>query len=372
MAIKCKQGANPMNRFAQCCRPLLCVGLFVVAGCQPIQSEMAAPEPREVTVLAGAGQDTVAINAYFPASIRIRAGDTITWKVGSDEPHTATFLSGGPPPPDPLPIPGGGPTDIMENPVAAFASRAPDAPVETYSGTEYRNSGYLSNGKVVPPNEGYSLTFDTPGIYQYSCLIHSTTMMGEVVVEPATATDVPSQEEIDAQAQAEMAPLLEMAEATLAATTSPDLVRTEPGPNGTTIWHVPAGMSGLDPRIDVYDFIPKDLTIQTGDTVIWTSVFFHQVIFHPGQPAPEFLLEVPQETGLPMLVVNPMVAFPAKPSGEFDGTSVYSSGLIGLPVGVLPGGTTFAMTFGEPGAFDYVCATHRPLGMEGTVTVVER
>jgi plastocyanin len=73
-----------------------------------------------------------------------------------------------------------------------------------------------------------------------------------------------------------------------------------------------------------------------------------------------------------MLVVNPVVAFPAKPSGVFDGASVYSSGLIGLPVGALPGGTTFAMTFGEPGAFDYVCATHRPLGMEGTVTVVAR
>jgi plastocyanin len=126
----------------------------------------------------------------------------------------------------------------------------------------------------------------------------------------------------------------------------------------------------VDLRIEVYDFFPKDLTIQPGDTVIWTSTFFHQVIFHPGQPAPEFILPIPQETGPPLLVVNPVVALPAKPSGEFDGVSLYSSGLIGTLGAPLPGGTTFAMTFSEPGSYAYVCATHRALGMEGTITVV--
>lgn len=330
-------------------------------------------EPRDLTLLAGAGRDTVAINAFFPASLRVRAGDTVIWKINSDEPHTATFLAGEPPPPDPIPVPDGGPTDIMLNPKSFFPSRAPDAPVETYNGTEYRNSGFLSNGTVVPPNEEYSLSFDTPGTYQYICLIHPTTMIGEIIVEPANAADVPSQEEIDAIAEAEMTPLLEQAEEIRAAAASSDMVRSEPGPNGATIWHIPAGVTGSDPRIEIYDYFPKNLSIEQGDTVIWTSTFFHQVIFHPGQPAPPFVVPTEVEgQELPNLVVSPEVAFPAKPAGEFDGAQFFSSGLIGTLGGPLPGGTTFALTFSEPGTFDYVCSTHQPLGMEGSITVVEQ
>jgi plastocyanin len=333
-----------------------------------------APEaqaPREITALAGAGQDTVSINAFFPETLRVRAGDTVTWKINSDEPHTATFLSGEAMPPDPIPVPEGGPTDLMLNPISFFPSRAPDAPVETYSGVDYRNSGFLSNGTVVPPNEAYSLTFDTPGTYEYICLIHPTTMKGEIIVEPANAVDVPGQQEVEAMAEAEMSPLLEEAEEIRAAAANSDMVRSEPGPNNTTIWHVPAGVTGSDPRIEIYDFIPKEVSINEGDTVIWTSTFFHQVIFHPGQPAPEFVVPTPVEgQELPRLLVSPEVAFPAKPAGEFDGTQFFSSGLIGTLGGPLPGGTTFAMTFTEPGTYDYVCSTHLPLGMEGVITVV--
>lgn len=342
---------------------------------EPAEETVAEPQdPREILLLAGAGQDTVAINAFFPESVRVRAGDTVTWQINSDEPHTATFLSGEPLPPDPVPIPGGGPTDIMLNPVSFFPSRAPDAPVEIYNGEGYRNSGFLSNGTVVPPNEAYSLTFDTPGTYEYICLIHPTTMRGEIVVEAEDATDVPSQQEIDEVAEAEMAPLLEEAEELRASAASmgADMVRSEPGPDGTTIWHVPAGVTGSDSRIEIYDYFPKDLPIEVGDTVIWTSTFFHQVIFNPGQPSPEFVVPTEVEgQELPNLVVSPEVAFPSKPAGEFDGTQLFTSGLIGTLGGPLPGGTTFAMTFSEPGAFEYVCATHRPLGMTGNIIVNE-
>lgn len=359
-----------MTRVALVYKLSLLVCLLLLVGCQPIQPEASAPAPQEVTVLVGAGQDVVAINAFFPASVRVRVGDTVTWKIGSDEPHTATFLSGAPVPPDPIPVPGGGPTDIMFNPIAFFASRLPDAPVEMYSGADYRNSGFLSNGKIIPPNESYSLTFDTPGTYKYNCLLHPT-MVGEVVVEAATVTDLPMQAELDAQAAADAAPLVEIAEVTRAATTNPEMVRSEPGPNDSTFWYVPAGATAADPRVEVYDFFPKDITIKKGDTVIWTSVFFHQIAFFPGQPAPEFVLPTEQVGGPPLLIVNPVVAFPAKPAGEYDGTQPFSSGLIGLPAGALPGGTTFALTFSEPGTHEYVCAIHRALGMKGTVTVVE-
>lgn len=349
---------------------LFLVAAPILTGCQPVMPEAAAPAPREITITAGAGQDVVAINSFFPTSVHVRAGDTVTWKVGSDEPHSATFLSGEPLPPDPIPVPGGGPTDIMLNPQLAFPSRAPGTPVETYDGTGFRTSGFLSNGTVVPPLESFSLTFEKPGVYQYLCTIHPDTMKGEIVVEPANAPNVPSQEDIDAQAKAEAEPLLAAAEEIRAKTTDSSLVTQQPGPNGSTIWYVPAGMGGVDPRVQIYDFFPKDLIVKPGDTVIWTSTFFHQVVFTPGQPAPDFVIPQPQESGPPLLVVNPVVAFPAAPSGEYDGTATFSSGLIGVPAGTLPGGTTFALTFSEPGTFEYVCGTHRPLGMKGAINVV--
>jgi plastocyanin len=105
--------------------------------------------------------------------------------------------------------------------------------------------------------------------------------------------------------------------------------------------------------------------------VVWTSTFFHQVIFHPGQPAPEFVVPTEVEDQvLPNLVVSPEVAFPVIPAGQFDGAELFSSGLIGTLGAPLPGGTTFSMSFSKAGSYDYVCATHRPLGMEGTITVV--
>jgi hypothetical protein len=75
---------------------------------------------------------------------------------------------------------------------------------------------------------------------------------------------------------------------------------------------------------------------------------------------------------LPRLVISPEVAFPVVPAGEFDGTQLFSSGLMGT-LGApppLPGGTTFALTFTKAGSYDYVCSTHQPLGMEGNITVV--
>ena len=92
--------------------------------------------------------------------------------------------------------------------------------------------------------------------------------------------------------------------------------------------------------------------------------------FYPGREAPDFIVPIPQEQGPPILQVNPDVAFPAKPAGEFDGTGYYSSGLFGA--GPLPGGMNFSMTFSKAGTYDYVCSVHKELGMAGKVTVTQR
>ena len=71
-------------------------------------------------------------------------------------------------------------------------------------------------------------------------------------------------------------------------------VRTEPGPNGTSIWHVQAGAGGIPATAQTFDFLAKDINIQEGYTVVWDSEMFHNVTFHPGRMHPEFIVPIPQ------------------------------------------------------------------------------
>ncbi len=398
--------------------------------------ESPVPEafsPRTLTVLVGAGQDTEVIRDFLPSTIRVRVGDTVTWKYNGDpaadaDPSTVTFTSGTPIPEFFVPFPGGGPNDWMFNPRVNSLTRLPDAPAETYDGTGYVNSGFLSGQPLGMPmqmdmamgakegmamgtkepegmamgtkepegmamstkepegmamdkdkmqeamamalfNDSFSLTFDTPGTYEYIDLVHPF-IKGAIEVVSATAVDVPSQDEIDSQAQERIASLTAQLEAIKEAGTT---VSNEPGRGGATVWFVQAGGLGSDTGAELTEFFPKDLTIKEGDTVVWTSESFHNVAFHPGRMHPLFMIPKGPSEGRPLLTANSEVVFRSKPSTEFEGTGFWSAGLIGsrplAPV-IPPGGTTFIMTFSKAGVYDYMCAIHRPLGMEGTITVV--
>ena len=349
----------------------------------------AAQEAREVTALVGGGQDTNQLLAFFPMNLRVRQGDTVTWRIAGDELHTVSFTAGtntapaaggiqfplGVPgeiiPGFAVPVPGGGPTDFMLHPQMAFPTRAPGAPVERYSGSGFFNSGILSKQSDAPgepPNDRFSLTFDTPGTYPFLCLIHSDRMLGTVQVVSRDA-EAPDQATIDAQANAEMAPLLALLNQARA---QGQVARSEPGPGGTTLWFVRAGSSDLlsgDARAHVMDFLPKDITVRPGDTVIWGSTYFHTVTFVPSPPLPPFVIPRPQPNGPPFLVLNPQVILPAKPAAIFDPARYFNSADIG-PFSV--GGFSWALTFERPGTFEYVCLFHGDLGMKGTITVQPR
>lgn len=336
-------------------------------------------------MLAGAGQDTIEPIAYFPGTLRVRAGDTVTWKINSEETHTVTF-SGGATPPDPttqspfltpgelmplrvVPVPDR-PGLTMTNPLHLFPTRAPGAPVETYSGRGFVSSGQLDRKPVAPGVASlttFSVVFDTPGAYRNFCLIHSTNMAGTVEVLPASSTNVPDQRQIETQAQSEMATLLAQTEAAHAQGDTP---RGSPGPNDTTLWSVRVGNhAAADPRVELFEYLPKNLTVQAGDTVVWDSLEVHTVNFAPTTPAPEWLQLEMHPDGSIWEVLNPELATPSKPSGVYDPQKLFNSGRIGS---VRPDGTTWALTFEEPGTFEYSCFLHRELGMTGTVTVVGR
>lgn len=336
----------------------------VPAGVEPAAASPVLAAPRDLTLRLGAGQDTVSVNAFLPSEVAIRVDDTVTWQMNhTDEPHTVTFLSGGGRPPGSIPIPGEGATDFQSGPKQDNPTRAAGEAVEIYSGTGFVNSGFMANFNDTAT---YSLTFDTPGTYEYVCLLHPP-MTASITVLPAESAGVPSQEEIDAQGRLESEELIAMAESLQAGQTK---VVKELGPNGSTIWHVEAGGTGFDQRSEIYEFLSDDITISEGDTVVWSSISpsIHTVTFHPGIPQPEFVIFEPQADAPPILRINPDVLFPVKPAGEFDGTGYWNSGLMDS-VGS-PGGHAFTMAFTKAGSFDYVCAIHSAMGMKGTVTVV--
>ena len=343
------------------------------ASVEQLEAASGPPASRELFVMVSEGQDTLSINAFLPSGITIRAWDMVTWKLSqSEEPHTVTLSSGGGFIPFPVPVPGGGPNAVMSDPQGGFATRRPGAMVEIYSGTGHFNSGFMSNrspGNDKPPNNTFSLVFERPGTYEYRCLIHRD-HRGTVIVLARDTEDVPSQDFIDAKAREQRAILLAQADRL-----RQDLgnARTEPGPNGSTMWHVRAGGAAFDPKAEIFEFFLPEITIEEGDTVVWSTIAptIHTVTFHPGLPEPLIVFSEPSELGGPaMLVPNDEAMFPNKPAGEFEGTGLWGSGLISTSGSA--GGNAFTMTFTKAGTYDYKCLVHSDLGMEGTITVVPR
>jgi len=347
-------------------------------------SASAAQAPRSLTVLAGAGQDTVAVDAFFPQNVRIRAGDSVTWRIESDQSHNVGFTRGATPPgpllPDMFGAPGevipavnipvpGRPGFTMLNPVREFPNVESGA---TYSGNAYITSGRLAKGGQiygVPVLDSFTLTFDTPGTYPYLCLLHAGSMVGTVEVAERSSS-VPDQTEIDAAAQAEMSLLLARVDEARAQAANP---RNQPGPNGTRTWFVRAGNTDqgvADRRVTILEFLPQDLRITAGDTVVWsTSFILHDVTFNPSPPPPTWILAEERPDGPPWLIRNPVLVDPVTPAGVYDPAQHFSSGVLNP---LAPRGIAWALTLETPGAFEYVCAVHHELGMKGTITVLPR
>jgi plastocyanin len=349
------------------------------------QVSQAQTSPRNVTVLAGVGQDTIDVLAFFPQNIRIRAGETITWKQNSDAGHTVSFvgsytgpggsdifLTPGETVPSPnLPMPGQ-PGVTYLNPVRGLPYPGPEVFGSTYSGEGYVSSGRLASKPQtpgLPERFSFSLTFDRPGTYRYLCLTHADQMQGAVEVLPTSATGLPSQAEIDAQAQAQITALMALMERTQA---QRPIARNEPGPADNTVWYVSAGNHWYqinDQRAALQEFLPRNISVTSGDTVVWGSTGFHSVTFNPVPPEPPDLILGSLPDGSEVIVNNPLTREPHKPAAIYDPTQFFNSGNLSPNQ---PNGTAWTLTFDRPGTFEYYCSVHLELGMRGAVTVVER
>ena len=120
-----------------------------------------------------------------------------------------------------------------------------------------------------------------------------------------------------------------------------------PTAHAAQTWQVLAGAESPDKSIQSLEFYTREITVNVGDTVSWTwnGTEPHTVTFvQPGQAPP-----------------NPIGA-PATPNNStYTGTQFVNSGL------QAKGAPAFAVTFGAPGVFGYVCLLHPR--MLGSVTV---
>jgi plastocyanin len=137
--------------------------------------------PPRLTVLAGHDAGPVAWMRFFPQRLRIRLGQTVTFRIDSN--HDAHTITLGPDAYtgaiertliEPQPTPSGPPA-LVFNPLGAYPSEPPGAPL-TYTGANHGNgflgSGTLDTDPQTPSPDSVRITFTKPGTYHYECVIH--------------------------------------------------------------------------------------------------------------------------------------------------------------------------------------------------------
>jgi plastocyanin len=286
-----------------------------------------------VLVGAGTADGAVVGMTYYPGTITIDVGDTISWAVHG-EAHTITFLSGSTPP----------------NPLSPQAA----APA---GGTTYDGTGVASSGLVtpVPGQNTYSLTFTQAGTFAYGCLLHPG-MHATVIVQPAGTRYPKTQAQYDEAAAIQSQQDLAAGVATMnsaAATTSKNA-------DGSTNYNVAAGLTAGN--ASVMRFAPNRLTIAVGDTVTWTvqdPMEVHTVTLAPDGKYPDF---------------PSALAFAPAGGPTYDGSAFTNSGVILPSVAPLPGGIpathSYTLKFTKAGTYTYHCLIHDNLGMIGKIRVV--
>ena len=287
----------------------------------------------------------VQVNAFAPRTLTVTAGESVTWRIDSTEFHTIHFLGGSPPPPF-----------IAASPDGVFLNPAATAPS---GGTSYDGSGLAGSG-LLTKGQTYSLSFPTPGSYDYVCLVHPE-MKGTVVVKAAGET-TDSQAVVDARRTAEV-------NAHLAGRGIPLLM--------TNLGELPAeGVSaGIaagtgDHVVMVPRFLPQRVTVKAGDAVTWVwkdPETPHTVTFLGGEQPPDVVIPRPQADGPPKLELNPAVLTPSGDPTSYSGGHLNSGFLDPAQSPAGSGAPTFSVRFDQPGTYEYVCLLHE--GMGGTIVV---
>lgn len=322
------------------------LALLLASAIQPYRASAQTPTPTAAAsgpvILVGSGEPGYSVNQFGPKTLTVAQGATVTFRANWLEPHTVTF-----PGPEANPAP-----DDARATVPTFPGMVP-----AYDGTKFTNSGFLIQG--APPGApvfgSFQVSFSKTGTYPFLCIIHPG-MNGTVTVVAAGASEISTQAALDTSARAAFATELTALKAEAAKLVAKPVTQTR-NADGTSTWNL-VTVGGMSGPSDVMQFVPANVNIQVGDTVVWQNSVPapHTVTFLGGTPpgAPITSLGDPQ--------LRPVPA----PAGGYDGTGLVNSGLNGVGFGPNP---PFSVKFTKAGTFAYICVLHISQGMGGTVSV---
>jgi plastocyanin len=312
--------------------------------------------------------------AFLRSVVSVHVGDSVNFHILGGLIHTATFVPRGQSIPslaagDPAhPVSGltdaigtpfwfnGQPQPIL-NPVAAFPTA-----LHTVTGRAFVNSGIPSD---QAKGTTFRVSFPKAGTFTFVCLVHPG-MHGTVKVLPRSRP-IPSRAQDAAAAKREIAGIVKEAR-----------VRAKiPVPAG----QVDVGRTGRGLTINA--MFPGTITVKAGQAVRFTMAGqrrfeIHTVTFGPDSvTAPienSFITPVPNTTGPPTLVINPLAAFPSDPpptlpqyTGSNHGNGFLNAGILDNDPATPQQPNLAAVTFTKPGTYHFECVIHP--NMDGTVVV---
>lgn len=394
---------------------VLAVVVLVAAGCG--DDDETAGDTTGTSAQEGGGTVTVNVDAdvddpqsfylgYFPAAVKVHAGDTVVYKSNfTGEPHTITFgslispairafenatpeqLASDEPPPEfeplfpyaMLPEGPGDANQVSANPCFVTTGALPEdttQPCATQEAAPFTGKEVFYNSGFLGDQDEFELKLAddiAPGVYKGFCMLHFTEMIStiEVVAESEDATTA---SEAEAQADKELEPLVakmkeahEKAEGAASAGTvfAGDPPSEEEGEaSGPPKPNTSAGLA---------EFTPKEISVASGGSVTWNISGPHSVTFNAPEDArviigkgPDGRTHLVEKAAVPALfnVPPPPEGEPEGPPptadlGSFDGSGFANTGL--------QFGGAFKVTFTKPGTYRYICTVHPD--MEGTVTV---
>jgi plastocyanin len=302
--------------------------------------------------------------AFLPNEIWIHAGDSITWTLPTEEPHSVTFLK---------------PGQVRPSFVVGCPGTTPD-------GSAFDGSGCVNSGRITTAGTTYTVVFPTPGNYRLVCLIH-VNMTGLVHVLNASEPLPHDQDFYGDQAAGQERDLLFDRDGGLGKKFGEDAPEHSGEANAYAHNHkvtvatgeivsTPGGIQS----VTLMRFMQPRITIRAGETVEWASsdVSGHTITF--GQEPPNVTPQTPPSANV---FADPDGARHAIISSNADNVH---SGFIaqaahernGVPQAPAPvaqtqppvGVTRFRVTFMTPGTYPYICAFHDQLGMTGEVIVL--
>jgi plastocyanin len=144
-----------------------------------------------------------------------------------------------------------------------------------------------------------------------------------------------------------------------AAATSLALAALSPGAAAAAdpvSWQAAVGAATRNEAVQVNAFLPRNLTVDVGDSITWTvaSGEFHTVTFLSGAAAPPLITVGPNGPEF-----NPAAVAPSG-GPTYDGTGIANSGL-------LFSGQKYSLGFTQAGTYAFLCLVHA--GMNGIVHV---